>query len=76
MSNTAGLSAQITGLLQSVSALSGGVSADEAGVSVLADTMTQVVGVLSAVAERVTALETAEAARVAAELRQTLHIPA
>lgn len=74
---SASLAAQIADLRTTVdSNVLQGLAADEAGVTVLAATLAQVVSVLEALDARATALEAAEARRMAASLRLTLHLPA
>lgn len=74
MSGATTLAAQIAALQATVGdSIVPGLAADEAGVGVLAEAVAQVVGVLSALADRVTALEARETSRVAAELGMALH---
>lgn len=56
-------------------ALSGGLAADEAGVGVLVDALTNVTNLLGAALARIAVLEAINAARVDAGLRRALHIP-
>lgn len=72
----AGIGAALAALQASVEAnILPGLAANEAGVTVLADAVAQVVGVVTLIAARTLALETQAAERLAAELRTALHAP-